>query len=280
MSDDYSCGSNTGAFPRRSMPANEGKLKRVTIGEPSMLNGPIALAEYNAEWPEHFACQAKRIQTALGDRALRIEHIGSTSVPGLAAKPVIDILLVVRMLNEFRSRVGVGGLRAINDSLRPPPGRAGSRLVPHGGTHRRDGRCCLVVACPRSSSLSHPAAAPAPRARAAARIPESERVRAAAINHSLSITHGATFLGSFPALYYYRANPIPMSDLKFSWSHCEQHLQCDEQLAGRQILVSEVQSSYQGSACAWTHRRPPAAIGLDLEHVYSCWRGTAAGSVR
>jgi len=60
-----------------------------------VLDGPIALAEYNPEWPAHFAREAKRIQKALGDRALRIEHIGSTSVPGLAAKPVIDILLVV-----------------------------------------------------------------------------------------------------------------------------------------------------------------------------------------
>jgi GrpB-like predicted nucleotidyltransferase (UPF0157 family) len=74
---------------------NEDQIKHATIGEPTMLNGPIALAEYNPEWPEHFMREAKRIQTALGDRALRIEHIGSTSIPGLPAKPIIDILLVV-----------------------------------------------------------------------------------------------------------------------------------------------------------------------------------------
>ena len=76
-------------------PTTEDRLKRVTIGEPIVLNGPIALAESNPEWPEQFARQAERIEAALGERALRIEHVGSTSVPGLAAKPVIDILLVV-----------------------------------------------------------------------------------------------------------------------------------------------------------------------------------------
>ena len=74
---------------------DEEQLKRVTVGEPSLLNGPVALEKYNPAWPEQFARQAERIGAALGDLALRIEHIGSTSVPGLAAKPVIDILVVV-----------------------------------------------------------------------------------------------------------------------------------------------------------------------------------------
>src|SRR5215831_13086698 len=76
-------------------PTTEDQLKRVTIGDPTVLNGPIALAESNPEWPEQFECQARRIEAALGGCALQIEHVGSTSVPGLAAKPVIDILLVV-----------------------------------------------------------------------------------------------------------------------------------------------------------------------------------------
>jgi GrpB-like predicted nucleotidyltransferase (UPF0157 family) len=76
-------------------PSTQDRLKHVTIGEPTVLNGPIALAESNPEWPEQFVRQAERIQAALGQRALRIEHVGSTSVPGLAAKPIIDILLVV-----------------------------------------------------------------------------------------------------------------------------------------------------------------------------------------
>ena len=73
----------------------EADLRKATIGEPVRIDGAIVLAEYDAAWPDHFAREAARIRTALGDRALRIEHVGSTAVPGLAAKPLIDVLLVV-----------------------------------------------------------------------------------------------------------------------------------------------------------------------------------------
>ena len=56
----------------------------------------IKLVEYDRVWPEKFETHAKIIAGTLGSSALRIEHIGSTSVPGLAAKPIIDILLVVK----------------------------------------------------------------------------------------------------------------------------------------------------------------------------------------
>jgi GrpB-like predicted nucleotidyltransferase (UPF0157 family) len=47
------------------------------------------------QWQELFKREADRIRAALGGGALRIEHVGSTSAPGLAAKPIIDMLLVV-----------------------------------------------------------------------------------------------------------------------------------------------------------------------------------------
>jgi GrpB-like predicted nucleotidyltransferase (UPF0157 family) len=56
---------------------------------------PIVLADYDPHWPVLFEHEAERIRSALGDRVLRIEHAGSTSVPGLVAKPVIDIVLAV-----------------------------------------------------------------------------------------------------------------------------------------------------------------------------------------
>ena len=55
----------------------------------------IVLVDYNACWPELYARETQRILSALGGKALLLEHVGSTSVPGLAAKPVIDLLLVV-----------------------------------------------------------------------------------------------------------------------------------------------------------------------------------------
>jgi len=71
------------------------QLRQVTIGEPTAINSQITLADYDPAWPAHFAEQERIIRNALGDRALRIEHAGSTSVPGLPAKPIIDIVLTV-----------------------------------------------------------------------------------------------------------------------------------------------------------------------------------------
>ena len=56
---------------------------------------PVRIADYDPEWPARFSREAARIRSALGPRVLQIEHTGSTSVPGLAAKPVIDIVLAV-----------------------------------------------------------------------------------------------------------------------------------------------------------------------------------------
>jgi GrpB-like predicted nucleotidyltransferase (UPF0157 family) len=56
----------------------------------------IEIVDYRPHWPAVFQKHANAIAGALGDAALRIEHIGSTSVPGLAAKPIVDILVVVR----------------------------------------------------------------------------------------------------------------------------------------------------------------------------------------
>jgi GrpB-like predicted nucleotidyltransferase (UPF0157 family) len=55
----------------------------------------IKLVDYDPGWPKKFEVHARIIADALDSSALRIEHIGSTSVPGLAAKPIIDILVVV-----------------------------------------------------------------------------------------------------------------------------------------------------------------------------------------
>ncbi|MET9225973.1 GrpB family protein [Lentzea sp. NPDC003310] len=58
-------------------------------------NAPIVLEDYNPAWPAWFAVEEARIRAALGPVAVRVEHCGSTSVPGLAAKPLIDVVLVV-----------------------------------------------------------------------------------------------------------------------------------------------------------------------------------------
>jgi len=74
---------------------NEEELRAVVIGELRPLEGPILLVDYDPDWPQRFAREAERILAALGPAVLQLEHAGSTSVPGLAAKPIIDIVLVV-----------------------------------------------------------------------------------------------------------------------------------------------------------------------------------------
>jgi GrpB-like predicted nucleotidyltransferase (UPF0157 family) len=59
------------------------------------LSSRILIVDYDPHWPELFAREADRIRSVLGSQALQIEHVGSTSVPGLAAKPTIDLLLLV-----------------------------------------------------------------------------------------------------------------------------------------------------------------------------------------
>ena len=74
---------------------SEEELRASRIGNALPSPGPVVLVEYDSEWPLLFESEAKRIRAALGERALQLEHVGSTSIPGLAAKPVIDIVLVV-----------------------------------------------------------------------------------------------------------------------------------------------------------------------------------------
>ena len=82
------------AGPRRE-PMTEQDLRTAWVVEPPRLTGKIQVADYDPEWPRLFQREAQRINEVLGQRVVRLEHIGSTSVPGLAAKPIIDILLVV-----------------------------------------------------------------------------------------------------------------------------------------------------------------------------------------
>ena len=74
---------------------DEEALRAVTVGELKRLDAQIVLAEYDPDWPHQFARAAARIRARLGDRVMLLEHVGSTSVPGLAAKPRIDIVLAV-----------------------------------------------------------------------------------------------------------------------------------------------------------------------------------------
>ena len=86
MADDWKSG-------RHEM--REDEILVAWVVEPPRLDGPVVLVDYDPAWPALFAQEEARIRGALGDAVLQVEHTGSTSVPGLAAKPIIDMLLVV-----------------------------------------------------------------------------------------------------------------------------------------------------------------------------------------
>ena len=69
----------------------EEEIRTHTIGELKPLSSRILIVDYDPQWPELFAREADRIRSVLGSLALRIEHVGATSVPGLAAKPIVDL---------------------------------------------------------------------------------------------------------------------------------------------------------------------------------------------
>jgi GrpB-like predicted nucleotidyltransferase (UPF0157 family) len=74
----------------------------------------LTIAEHDTAWTARFERERERIGQALGERAVRIEHIGSTAVPGLAAKPVIDVLVAV---NDIRDPHIEPALRAVGFEL-------------------------------------------------------------------------------------------------------------------------------------------------------------------
>lgn len=66
----------------------------------NLKNNKIVVATYNPNWPKLFEIEASKIKEALGTNCIAIHHIGSTAIPGLSAKPIIDILPVVRNIQE------------------------------------------------------------------------------------------------------------------------------------------------------------------------------------
>jgi GrpB-like predicted nucleotidyltransferase (UPF0157 family) len=70
-------------------------LREVTVGDMPPQYQEVVLEEYNVIWPHWYESAAWRVRRALGDTALEVHHVGSTAVRGLAAKPLIDINLVV-----------------------------------------------------------------------------------------------------------------------------------------------------------------------------------------
>jgi GrpB-like predicted nucleotidyltransferase (UPF0157 family) len=138
-------------------PELRAQLDRVLVG--GIEKRRIVIADYDPRWPARFELERERIQTALGALALRIEHVGSTAVPGLAAKPVVDIQVSVAGLDaetayvapletagvQLRSRDG------LHRYFRPFPGRPREvqfTSAPRAATGSGS-TCCSATTCAR-----------------------------------------------------------------------------------------------------------------------------------
>lgn len=85
----------------------------------------ISIERYSEAWPAEFQRLGRRIRSILGDRALRIDHIGSTSVPRLAAKDRIDIQVTVAELDDANPLGGAGFEELVGFGDHRPPGTEG-----------------------------------------------------------------------------------------------------------------------------------------------------------
>lgn len=83
--------------------ARDAELDTILIGGREQRS--IVIVDYDDVWPLKAASMAQEIQDSLGPIALSVEHIGSTSVPGLAAKPIIDLVLVVADIEDEGSYI-------------------------------------------------------------------------------------------------------------------------------------------------------------------------------
>jgi GrpB-like predicted nucleotidyltransferase (UPF0157 family) len=75
--------------------AYDAALPETTIGPLEPLSGNVGVSDYDSAWPGLYEQEAARVRAALSGRVVRLEHVGSTSVPGLPAKPIIDMVLEV-----------------------------------------------------------------------------------------------------------------------------------------------------------------------------------------
>ncbi len=100
------------------------------------MNSPVIIEDYDPRWPDHFEVLRSRIASVLGPLAAAIEHVGSTAIPGLAAKPIIDVDILMRTPSDlaavikrleslgygYRGDLGVPG----REAFRAPAGE-----IPH-----------------------------------------------------------------------------------------------------------------------------------------------------
>lgn len=107
----------------------------------------VRIQEYDPAWPEQYCALAERVRAALGDLVIGVEHVGSTSVPGLAAKPVIDLDVVVQAQDVTRALQRLATLGYVHRGNLGIEGREAFRWPPGEERHH------LYLCVPESPGL-------------------------------------------------------------------------------------------------------------------------------
>lgn len=93
---------SVGFYQRAGFSPNPMLLELNLDQTPATKTRRVVVSEYDPNWPRMFEEERRQIQGAIGERVVAIEHVGSTAVPGLGAKPIIDIMLGVSRLSDFK----------------------------------------------------------------------------------------------------------------------------------------------------------------------------------
>jgi GrpB-like predicted nucleotidyltransferase (UPF0157 family) len=105
--------------------------------------GEVLVAAYDPAWPQLFVQEKQRLLSALAPYVTKIEHVGSTSVPGLAAKPLIDMIAAVRLLDDYKKLIAP--LRSLDYEFMPKRVFEDRVFLPKGPRSNRTHHLSIVV---------------------------------------------------------------------------------------------------------------------------------------
>lgn len=105
--------------------------------------GTVEVISYNPAWPKEFETEKQRLIDTFGDRIVAVEHIGSTSIPELAAKPIIDMVVAVKSFDDLR--VFIDGLQKLDYEYMPERMFDDRKFFPKGSRENRTHHLNLVL---------------------------------------------------------------------------------------------------------------------------------------
>jgi GrpB-like predicted nucleotidyltransferase (UPF0157 family) len=105
--------------------------------------GTVKIEDYDPNWPKEFEVEQQRLLETFGDKILAIEHIGSTSIPGLAAKPIIDMVAAVKSFDDLEEFID--GLQKLGYEYMPERMFNDRKFFPKGPRESRTHHLNLVL---------------------------------------------------------------------------------------------------------------------------------------